>query len=117
MAVAEVSHWAGNGAGWPEPGQTYQDPAGGAVVLVLTASLWPAVLRCGGVPMVVAQPLPCGYHARARIDLGTVLRPGPRYRDPVSGLEVRCLRSGVGHLTYTGHWLIAMPQANEVRHR
>jgi hypothetical protein len=107
MAVAELTHWAGNGAGWPEPGQTYRDPAGGAVVLVLTAPQWPGVLRCGGMPMVAAPPLPCGYHSRIRIGFSTALRPGRRYRDPLSGLEVRCLRGGNGHLTYTGHALAA----------
>jgi hypothetical protein len=104
MAVEQLTHWAGNGAGWPEPGQTYRDPGGEAVVLVLTAPRWPGVLRCGGVPMTASWPLPCGYHSRPCI--GAALRPGRRYRDPASGLEVRCLRAGYGHLTYAGHALL-----------
>jgi hypothetical protein len=105
MAAEQLTHWAGNEAGWPEPGRAYRDPAGGAVVLVLTPPRWPGVLRCCGVPMVEGRLLPCGYHSRAAF--GAALQPGRRYRDPASGLEVRCLRVGRGHLTYAGQPLSA----------
>jgi hypothetical protein len=98
--AAQLSHRAGNEACWPEPGQTYRDPVGGAVLLVLAAPCLPGVLCCGGVPMVDSRPLPCGYHARPRA--GTGLLPGRRYCDIVSGLEVRCLRVGPGYLTFAG---------------
>jgi hypothetical protein len=108
MLAAGLPDWTGNGtgaAGWPEPGQTYVDPAGGVLVLVLTAPRWPGLLRCNGVAMLTAHRLPCGYHARPRIR--TTLRPGLRYREPASGLEVRCLRAGHGQLTYSGQLLLA----------
>jgi hypothetical protein len=35
------------------------------------------------------------------------LRPGLRYHEPASGLEVRCLRAGYGQLTYAGQLLLA----------
>jgi hypothetical protein len=101
MAAVEPS-----GAAWPEPGQIYRDPAGDAVVMVLAAPTWPGVLRCGGVPMVAAPPLPCGYHSHP--GFSTALRPGRRYRDPASGLEVRCLRAGRVPLTYAGRALVAL---------
>jgi hypothetical protein len=107
MAAEQLTHSAGHGVGWPEPGQTYRDPAGGAVVLVLMAPRWPGVLRCGGAPMVTSRPLPCGYHSRTRIGFSTTLWPGRRYRDPASGLEVRCMRAGSGRLTYAGQPLTA----------
>jgi hypothetical protein len=54
--------------------------------------------------MVRGRSLPCSYHSGTGI--GAALRPGRRYRDPTSGLEVRCLRAGNGHLTYAGQALI-----------
>jgi hypothetical protein len=104
--AAQLSHRAGSEACWPEPGQTYRDPASGALILVLTPPCWFGVLCCGGVPMVASRPLPCGYHTGRRV--GTALRPGRRYRDNVSGLEVRCLRAGIGHLTFAGRPLAAV---------
>jgi hypothetical protein len=106
--TAELTHSGGQGAAWLEPGQAYREQAGGTVLLILTAPLWPGVLRCNGVPMVAARPFPCGYHSRARIDFGTALRPGRRYRDPVSGLEVRCLRGSSGYLSFSGRALTAV---------
>lgn len=88
---------------WLEPGRSYRDPVASAVVLVLTAPELPGVLRCNGVAMVPSRPLPCSYHSG--ICAGTYLRPGWRYRDAVSGLEVRCLRSGYGYLTYAQRML------------
>ena len=93
-------------ARWPEPGQSYRDPVGGAVVLVLTAPRWTGVLRCDGVTMLSARPLPCSYHSRS--GFGKSLRPGQRYRDPLSSLEVRCLRGGNGRLAYAGQTLVAV---------
>lgn len=106
MAAAEHD-WAGNGADWPERGNIYRDPVGGAVILVLKAPNWPGALRCGGVQMVASPPLPCGYHSRP--GFGAALWPGRRYRDLASGLEVRCLCAGRGRLTYAGRALIVVP--------
>jgi hypothetical protein len=64
------------------------------------------VLCCNGVAMLTGHPLPCGFHARSRIR--TTLRPGLRYREPASGLEVLCLRAGHGQLTYTGQLLLVL---------
>jgi hypothetical protein len=83
---------------WLESGEFYRDPIGGAVVLVLRAPAEPGVLRCNGVEMIRSRPLPCGYRS-ARVN-ATYLRPGLRYRDGASGLEVRCLRGGYGYLSF-----------------
>jgi hypothetical protein len=88
-----------------EPGVSFRDPAGGAVVLVLAAPVSLGMLRCNGMAMVPSRPLPCSYHSGARA--GTYLQPGRRYRDIASGLEVRCLRGGYGHLTFA-HRLLAV---------
>jgi hypothetical protein len=89
---------AGADLHWPEPGWSYRDPVGGALIIVLTAPQSPGVLRCNGIEMVPSRPLPCSYHTGRYA--GTYLQPGRRYRDDTSGLEVRCLRGGYGHLTY-----------------
>jgi hypothetical protein len=96
MSVAELAP-AGNAA-WPEPGQRYCDPGGHTVVLVLTAPRWPGVLHCNGRVMVPARPVPCSYDPGT--GTGGALRPGWRYREPSSGLEVRCLCGGDGCLAY-----------------
>jgi hypothetical protein len=83
---------------WPEPGRSYRDPVGGALILILTPPHSPGTLRCNGIPMVPSRPLPCSYHSGRYA--GTYLQPGRRYRDDTSGLEVRCLRGGYGYLTY-----------------
>ncbi|HUC21916.1 MAG TPA: hypothetical protein VMA73_04360 [Streptosporangiaceae bacterium] len=106
MVSAEMPQWSEDLARWPEPGQSYRDPVGGVVVVVLTPPRWPGVLRCGGVAMMPARPLPCSYHSRN--SLGKALRPGQRYRDSASGLEVRCVRGGNGRLTYVGQPLTAV---------
>ena len=89
---------------WLVPGALCRDPVGGAVVLVLASPASPGVLRCNGAPMVPSGPLPCSY--RSDSWKGTYLRPGRRYGDIVSGLEVRCLRGGHGYLTF-GHRVLA----------
>jgi hypothetical protein len=106
MTGTALTQWAGNGVAGPEPGQSCRDPVGGAVLLVLTAPRWPGVLRCNGVTMVLGRPLSCSYHSRTGIS--AALRPGRRYRDPASGLEVCCLRGGNGRLTYARASLIAV---------
>jgi hypothetical protein len=83
---------------WPLPGESYRDPVSGAVVLILRTPNWPGVLRCNGVAMIRSKPLPCSYHSGKTN--ASDLRPGSRYRDVVSGLEVRCLRAGHGQLTF-----------------
>jgi hypothetical protein len=55
--------------------------------------------------MTASPPLPCGYRSRARVIMA--LRPGRLYREPASGLEVRCLRAGHGRLTYAGQTVAA----------
>jgi hypothetical protein len=92
-------------AWWPDVGQTYRDPTSGTVVLVITAPRLPGVLRCDGAAMIAARPLPCSYQSRTGITVA--LRPGWRYSDPLSGLVVRCLRGGHGHLSYAGRALTA----------
>jgi hypothetical protein len=93
-------------AWWPEVGQTYRDAAGrGIVLLVLMSPCLPGVLRCDGAAMIAARPLPCSYHSRTAITAS--LRPGWRFSDPFSGMTVRCLRGGHGHLSYGGRALTA----------
>jgi hypothetical protein len=84
---------------WPEPGWSYRDPVGGALILVLTAPQSPGVLRCNGIEMVPSRPLPCSYHTG---------RYAGTYLDDTSGLEVRCLRGGYGHLTYAQRTLASV---------
>ena len=93
------------GVHWLEPGALYRDPTGGAIVLVLAAPMSLGLLRCNGVAMVPSKPLPCSY--RSGTSRGTHLRAGRRYRDILSGLEVRCLRSGYGYLTFANRILAA----------
>lgn len=88
-----------------EPGSRYWDPVGGAVVLVLRAAAFPGLLRCNGMAMVRSGPMPCSYHSGRRAY--SYLRPGGRYLDVFSGLEVRCLRGGYGQLTYA-HRILAV---------
>jgi hypothetical protein len=95
----------GRDLSWLELGETYRDPVSGAVVLVLTAPTWPGALRCNGVAMVPSRPLPCSYHSGR--STAADLRPGFRYRDVVSGLEVRCLRGGNGYLSFDQRKLAA----------
>ena len=94
----------GKGTSWPELGRSYRDPAGGAIVVVLTEPISPGVLRCAGVPMIPGRALPCSYRTGTRV--WTALQPGLRYRDPTSGLEVRCLCGGNGRLTYEHRELV-----------
>lgn len=103
--MTQVVQETGNRTEWSYVGQTYRDPIRGTVVLVITAPRLPGVLRCDGVAMIAARPLPCTYHSRTGITAS--LRPGWRYSDPVSGIGVRCLRGGHGHLSYAGQPLIA----------
>jgi hypothetical protein len=79
-------------------------PADGCVVLVLNAPCSPGVLRHDDRAMVPSRPVRCSYVP----DSGAALRPGWRYHDPVSGLEVRCLVGGNGCLTYRGRALFAV---------
>ena len=100
--MAEMTNWAGNRACLPEIGQPYRDAASGTVVLVLTRPQCPGVLSYDGVAMLPGRPLPCSY--RSHTATGAALRPGHRYCDPVSGLEVRCLRGGNGHRLAYSQW-------------
>ena len=109
MMSAAAAGRPGNAASWPAPGQRYRDPVSGAMVLVLTTPRWPGVLRCNGVPMMPARPVPCGYHAQG--GTGAALRPGRLYRDADSGLDVRCLRGANGRLSYAGRTLEPVPSA------
>jgi hypothetical protein len=105
MTRVELTQEVGTSAQWPEAGQVYRDQVAGAMMLVLTAPALPGFLRCNGVPMVLAHPLPCSYSRGA---VRGALEPGRCYRDAYTGIEVRCLRGGRGHLTYDHLPLIAV---------
>jgi hypothetical protein len=99
-----VTQSAATAVSRPQPGTLYTDTVGGAVVLVLTGPALPGTLRCNGTEMVPSQPLPCSYHYGSRTG-HNYLRPGGRYRDVASGLEVRCLRAGADYITF-GHRIL-----------
>jgi hypothetical protein len=54
-------------------------------------------LRCGGAPMVAADPPPAGPALDPAHGNGTQL--GKRYADPATGLELLCTKPGDGSLS------------------
>lgn len=80
----------------PRTGMTLGIP-GGVSVLVIRAPAGAGVLTCGGEVLLPQRPPACS----ARAGFGTI-RPGERFTDPASGLEVVCTRAGCGTLAFGG---------------
>jgi hypothetical protein len=106
----------GSGRPGPRPsglrvGQTYRDATGrvSVVVLVLDADVRSGRLCLDGVPMVPVRPQPCSTDMP--VMPGATLRAGERYRDAIGGVEVRCLSSGPGVLSFAGRELTRVAPA------
>jgi hypothetical protein len=67
-------------------------------VLVISAPAEDGLLTCGGETLVPQPPPACSLPAW---NAGTI-RPGQRFTDPVSGLQLVCTRAGHGVLTFAG---------------
>jgi hypothetical protein len=67
-------------------------------VVVITPPGEDGLLTCGGEALMPQPPPACSLSVR---EPGTI-RPGQRFTDPVSGLEVVCTRAGHGVLTFAG---------------
>jgi hypothetical protein len=80
----------------PRMGKTLGLP-GGVSVLVTHTPDGAGVLRCDGEVLTPQRPPACS----AQPGTGT-MRPGDRFTDPVSGLEIVCTRGGSGALTFAG---------------
>lgn len=70
----------------------------GPALLVMKAADTPGALRCGAAELKPHRPPSCWTPA---VPDGSI-RPGDRYLEPVSGLEVLCTRGGNGILTFAG---------------
>lgn len=76
--------------------------------VVLMATYDTNELRCGGHPMLEAEPAEITSTPVPGQDTGTQL--GKRYVDEESGVSVLCVRGGTGSLSVAGRDLL-MPQA------
>jgi hypothetical protein len=92
------------------PGRILGDIEHRVVVVVLSGPLTSGRLRYAGAELVASRPIPCGASAR-RPDVGRALRPGRRYVDEPSGLQVRCVHGDPRPLRYAGRSLTPVPAA------
>ena len=69
----------------------------GACVVVTSVPDWAEELTCAGEVLVDERPVPCSRPVRQPAD---ELRPGDRWRDRLTGLELRCIRGGRGPLRH-----------------
>lgn len=76
------------------PGESFECVSCDAMVVVLGATRADGVLECCSMRMRVARPVPCSVRPDTTPEHGVVA--GTWYADPVSGLRVRCTRSGKG---------------------
>lgn len=70
----------------------------GVSVLVVRAPDEGGISRCDDEPLTPRRPPACS----AVLDKSGTIRPGDRFSDPVSGLEVVCTRAGDGVLSFAG---------------
>jgi len=78
----------------------------GVSVLVMRAPDEDGILRCDGELLTPQRPPACS----AIPDKSGTIRPGDRFSDPVSGLEVVCTRAGDGVLSFAGRPLQRRPE-------
>ncbi|TYB44298.1 hypothetical protein [Actinomadura chibensis] len=76
------------------PGESFECVSCDAMVVVIGAATADGVLVCCGMRMRTARPVPCSARLDTASEHGVVA--GVRYADPVSGLRVRCTKSGKG---------------------
>lgn len=88
-----------------KPGSRWKSAVCATEAVVVRPPSSPAVLECGGQPMVAhgAQP-PEGLAPAPGHAAGSLL--GKRYADAETGLEVLCAKGGVGSLALSGRPLI-----------
>ena len=86
--LVSASHGIGRTLGVP----------GGVSVLVTRTPDEHGTLRCGDDVLKPQRPPACS----AAPAESTTIRPGTRFIDPASGLEVVCTRAGHGTLTFNG---------------
>jgi hypothetical protein len=103
MSATGMTPMRAAGRGIPQAGQSFRAADAGIVILVLSAPSVPGTLCCDGAEMVPTRPLRCSYLPQTGAELG----PGWLLREQVSGLEVRCVRGGSGHISYGGRALTA----------
>ena len=86
-----------------KPGSRWKSANSAAEVVVVRPPKAPAVLACGGVEMVPAQPAagaPATTPPAAAGGEGVQL--GKRYVDDESGIELLCVKGGEGALSVDG---------------
>jgi len=77
--------------------------AGGVCAVVTATPRQAEELTCGGEVLVDERPVPCSMPvARPEDDV----RPGDRWRDRATGLELRCIRGGRGPLLHGGRPMV-----------
>ena len=91
------------------PGENFECVSCDAMVVVIGTARTDGVLLCCSVPMRVARPVPCSVRPDTTPEHGVVA--GVRYADPISGLRVRCTRSGKGPFEFGHRRLASEPTA------
>jgi hypothetical protein len=76
---------------------------GGVCVVVISGSDSDEDLVCAGETLVAERPVPCCAPGPSPID---GVRPGDVLWDPVTGLEIRCIRGGRGPLLNGGRTMV-----------
>lgn len=86
----------------PVVGQQLRSQVCTTRIVVLELGTADATPHCGDVPMCPAPAPPCSEAVEADGRTGATVA-GTIYRDGVTGLTVRCTRSGAGTLSVAGH--------------
>jgi hypothetical protein len=86
-------------------GQRFASNVCSTNVVLLDAGSASALPECGGVPMQPSSIIACSTPAASDEPVQTV--GGLIYLDPVTGMALRCTRSGLGRLTLEGREMIA----------
>jgi hypothetical protein len=83
-------------------GQRYSSVVDDTSVMVTRAPSGDVVLACGGVPMVEGSHEGDKDSSRIDADLRDGTEIGKRYADSGGGIELMCVKPGVGTLTLDG---------------
>jgi hypothetical protein len=76
---------------------------GGVCVVVISCTDSDEDLVCAGETLVAERPVPCSAPGPSPMD---GVRPGDVLWDPVTGLEIRCIRGGRGPLLNGGRTMV-----------
>jgi hypothetical protein len=88
-----------------KPGSRWKSAVCATEAVIVRPPTAPAVLECGGQPMVShADTPPAGLTPAADLSGGSLV--GKRYADADTGLEVLCAKPGVGSLSVSGRPLV-----------